>query len=213
MVSYAMNRDAAKQADNFGNFLDETGKYKGQFIMAEAVTSKKNTIGIEFTFRADDGREANYLTLWTHNADGKELQGFKVLNAILVCMRVPNIESQQRQIDKYDAAARGKVKVVADVFPDLMNKPIGLLLQKEAYQKNNGGVGHKLNIVAAFEANTELMSSELLAKKSTPEQLGKLVARLADKPLKTTAAQTNGDFYAEYDSAAGAPGQFDDIDF
>lgn len=204
MATYNFNSEAAKQADNFGNYIDETGKYKGEFIVAEAVTSKKGTTGIEFVFRSIDGREANYLTLWTHSADGKELQGYKTVNAIMACLRVGKIETEQRTIDKYDAAAGAKTQQACDVFPALTKKPIGVLLQREAYLKASGGTGYKLNIVAAFEANTELMAVELIAKKTVPEQLGKMVARLADKPLKQSAPahQATTDFYAEYDRIA-----------
>lgn len=213
MRNYNLNQESAKQADNFGNYLDETGKYKGTFIVAEAVTSTKGTEGIEFTFKSEDGREANYLTIWTHAKDGKELQGLKTLNAIMACMRLPKIEVAKMSIEKYDTNQRQKVQVVSDVFPALMKRPIGVLLQREAYQKTGGkGIGHKLNIVAAFEPQTELMASELIAKKTVPEQLGKMVSRLADKPLKASAAQATNDFYAEYDSSM-PPSDFDDVGY
>ncbi len=214
MRNYNLNQESAKQADNFGNYLDETGKYKGAFVIAEAVTSKKGTEGIEFVFKADDGREANYLTIWTHDKDGKELSGLKTLNAIMACMRLPKIEVVQASIEKYDSAQGRKVQIMADTFPSLTKRPIGVLLQREAYEKQGGkGIGHKLNIVAAFEPQTELMASELIAKKTVPEQLGKVVARLADKPLKNNSGQAASDAYSSYADNNMPPSDFDDIGF
>ena len=50
----------------------------------------------------------------------------------------------------------------------------------------------RMVITGVFQANTELTASEILDKKTKPEQLGKLVARLRHRPLKG-AKQANHD--------------------
>ncbi|SCX92674.1 hypothetical protein SAMN05216420_101355 [Nitrosospira sp. Nl5] len=186
MRSYDLNPEAAKQAEQ--GRISETGKYAGAFTRAEAVTSKKSTEGIEFTFRSADGRDADFLTLWTYNADGKELFGLKVLNALMTCMRVKQIKPVHAQIEKWMDG--GKQKTDADVFPELMNKPVGVLLQKEHYTKNDGSMGSKLNLVGCFEASTEMTASEILNKATKAERLGSIVSSLRDKalPAATTRA-------------------------
>lgn len=208
---YTLNADSARSAGQSGNYLSETGKYKGVLTRAEAVTSKKGTDGVEFSFRADDKREAEYLTLWTHNPEGKELYGLKMLNAIMTCLSAREIKPTEATVEKWDGSK--KVPTKATVFSGLMGKPIGLLLQKCEYRKSDGSIGHKLEIFAPFKADTEQTASEILDKVGA-SQLGRMVGVLADKPLMERAPR--GASSAEGSrSAAPAGGDFldDDIPF
>lgn len=203
--SYNLNAEQAKGAESRANRITESGQYTGRFTRAESVTSKKNTEGVEFAFEAENGQSADFLNLWTYNVDGKELFGLKMLNAIMTCMRVKTLTPQQAQVEKWSQEADGKVKVVATVYPDLMNKSIGLLLQKEAYAKQDGSVGYKFNVYGCFEPGTGMVASEILEKASKGEKLGRIAATLKDKPLDGSAPR-----------AAAAPvataGAFSDMD-
>lgn len=187
--SYNLNPEHAKSADSGGNRITETGKYIGKFIRAEAVTSKQKTEGLEFTFVSNAGQEADFLSCWTYNVEGKELFGLKVLNALMTCMKVRSIAPSEATIEKFDNGEKKQVKTT--IFRDLMDKPIGLLLQREAYEKNNGAEGYKFNIVGCFEASTELTASEILDKKTTPERLGRMVASLKDKPASKRSGSSH----------------------
>lgn len=200
--SYNLNAEAAKQADSMGNRITETGKYIGTFTRAEAINSKKGTEGIEFTFATNSGQSADFLTLWTFNTDGKELFGLKTLNALMTCMRVKTMAPTQGQVEKWDNGQ--KVKVMATLFPDLMGKQVGVLLQREPYEKQDGTTGYKFNIFAAFDAQSEMMASEILDKAGSPEKLGKLVATLQDRPMQKQAA-------GAAPAASGGAGRFDDM--
>lgn len=205
--SYALNTDSARGAGQSGSFISETGKYKGVFTRAEAVTSKKMTEGVEFTFRADDKREAEYLTIWTYNAEGKELYGLKMLNAIMTCIGAREIKPVDGVVDKWDGDKKSPTK--ATIFPALMGKPIGLLLQRAEYEKSDGSVGNKMEIFAPFKADTEQVASEVLDRITTPVLLPKMVSSLHDKPL-----QAKGRTHAQQPAPdAGAPNPFDDISF
>lgn len=203
--TYQLSIEHAKSADSGGNRITETGKYIGKFTRAEAVTSKQKTEGLEFTFVSNAGQEADFLSCWTYNVDGKELFGLKVLNALMTCMKVRGIAPSDATIEKFDNG--GKKQVKATVFADLMNKPIGLLLQREEYIKENDQTGYKFNIVGCFDPATELTASEILDKKTSPERLGRMVASLKDKP----AAKRSG---SSHPNAPGNDGGFsDDIPF
>ncbi len=179
MRTYDLNPEQAKQAESAR--ITETGKYVGVFTAAYGTESQKHTEGIEFAFKTDDGRTADFLTLWTYNADNKELFGLKVLNALMTCARVKRLAPAAGTIDKWENGQR--VKVAAQVFPDLTNKRVGLLLQREEYRKQDGSTGNKFNIVGAFDAESEMTASEILAKASKPEKLAGMVASLRDKLL------------------------------
>jgi hypothetical protein len=178
MRSYTIDPTLARQA-NANNYIDSTGKYIGAFTRAEAVTSKQKTEGVEFTFKSRDGQTADYLTLWTFNEKGEPLYGLKILNALLTCLRLRDIQPQAGSITNHDGSVRQ-----GQVFPALMNKPIGVLLQREAYVKSDGSDGYKFNIYAPFEAGTELTASEILDKETTPKKLGSIVATLRDRPAQ-----------------------------
>lgn len=176
--SYTLNPQAAKQA-GVSSYINETGPYVGVFKRAEAVVSKQKTDGIEFTFLSDDGRTCDFLNCWTYNEDGKELYGLKMLNALMACMRVRDIAPIEGSIRDRD----GNTKKTT-IFPELMDKPIGVLLQREEYEKNDGSIGFKFNIVGSYEAKSGMTASEILDKATKPVLMEQMVARLKDKPMQ-----------------------------
>jgi hypothetical protein len=188
--SYDLNTKSAAAADNTMSRIDETGKYVGTLTRAEAVTSKQGTEGVEFSFRADDGATADFLTLWTYNRAGDELPSLKVLNAMMTVLRAKTISPTPGQVERWDSDSRSRVKAAATIFPELTGKRIGLLLQREEYEKQNGDVGSKMNLYSVFDADSELTASEILSRKTQPEVLAKMVATLRDKPLKSRSTAT-----------------------
>jgi hypothetical protein len=207
MRSYNLNPEQAKQADNVGLRIADSGKYIGVFTRAEAITSKNDTEGIEFAFKATSNQEADFLTLWTHNKEGKEIYGLKQLNALMTCMKVRTLAPAQGQVEKWIDGA--KAKVSATIYPELMGKKIGLLLQREEYQKNDGTIGSKFSIYACFDADTELVASEILDKVVSPVKLPKILATLKDRPMQARPA--GGAPAAS--STAGLAEMADDIPF
>lgn len=175
--SYTLNAELARQV-GASLRITRSGKYAGRFTRAELVTSRQRSEGVEFTFESDDGQTADYLTCWTHNVDGRELYGLKVLNAILTCMRVREIVARPGKVADRQAGQRD-----ARVFPQLVDQPIGLVLQREEYQKQDGSVGWKFNVVAPFEVSSGLTAGEVLAQASEPVQLERMVAGLRDRTL------------------------------
>lgn len=181
--SYNLNPEHAKQADNQANRITETGKYVGTFTRAESIKSTKGTDGIEFAFKANDGRSADFLQLWTYNTDGKELYGLKMVNALMTCLKARSLTPTNAMVEKWDRDAGATGKLQATVYPELMSKPIGLLLQREEYEKQNGDIGHKFNIYGCFDSQTEMVASEILEKAAKAEKLPRIVQTLRDKPL------------------------------
>jgi hypothetical protein len=187
MSDYTLDPKAANQADVIFSKIEQAGKYLGQITRAEAVTSKKGTKGVDLSFKADSGETADYLTLWTHNADGKQIMGFNTLMAIMTCLRVKSLTAAPGLIEKYDQDQQKRVKVEVPLFKDLMDKPIGLLMHMEEYAKTAGGTAWKPVISAAFDKD-EFTASEILNKSIKPATLAKMVQALRDKPLKAGAA-------------------------
>lgn len=204
-MDYQLDTTAAKNADVIFSKIESKGKYFGTLTRAEQVTSSQGTKGVDLSFKADTGETADYLTLWTHNKDGKQLMGFNTLMAIMTCLRVRELKAQDGEIEKYDRDLQKRVKIIVPLFHDLMNKPLGLLIHMEEYAKTQGGTAWKPAISAAFDKD-EFTASEILAKAVKPETLPRMVQALRDRPLKNTPIN----------AAAGVPdmpSDFDDIGF
>lgn len=199
---YTLNPENAKQADTAGGRIDTTGKYIGEFTLAENVTSKKGTKGIEFSFKSNDGRSADYLTIWTVNHEGKEIFGRKILDQIMTCLKVRSIAPRSVTAEKYDRDIGERVPVTVDAFPDLMGKPIGLLLQAEPYEANDGTTKTRMVIAMPFEAATGFTASEILSNATTPSIMERRLETLKDRPMQSRRAG----------STAAAPAASDDFD-
>lgn len=201
--SYSLDPEQARQA-GVSNRITESGRYVGRFTRAEAIKSRQNTEGVEFTFETDDGQTADYLTCWTYNERGESLYGFKVLMAVMTCLRVKQLAPRQMQFQGRDGAR------VADGFPDLMDKPIGLLLQREEYAKQDGSTGFKFNIALPFDAASNLTAGEILGKATTPVALDKAQAALRDKPLQKRRETTHEYASGGHPANGGGLGDMDD---
>lgn len=209
---YQLDTTAARESDNFGGYLNETGKYTGKFIRAEVLVSKnKGTHGIGFTFEADN-KQTTRFDIWTMKPDGEHLQGFKALQAIMTVLRLRGIQPAQGTVDRYNYDTKATEKVQSQVFPDLTGKPIGLVLRNTEYAKvrdgrETGETGWRLELVAPFDTN-EFTASEILDKKTKPEKLANLVAMLQDKPLKSRPLAPSDNYAPAHHASSG----FDDMD-
>ena len=182
-MDYQLDTKAAKQADQLFARIEEKGKYLGVITRAEAIQSKKGTKGVGISFKADSGATADYLDFWTINADGKQLQGYNLLMAIMTCLRVKGLKASTGEIEKYDRDLQARTKVKAELFNELMGKPIGFLIHMEEYAKTDGSTAWKPAITAPFD-HAGFTASEILVQAQKPETLDKMVFALRDRPLK-----------------------------
>lgn len=186
---YTLNPEAARAGDAVSNFITETGKYIGKFTRAEKlVSSKAQTDGIGFTFKAQDGRECRF-DIWTQKQDGTPLPGLNTVNAMMTCLQLRELRATSQKVKRYDFDAKQDVEAVVPCFDALMNKDIGVLLRSEEYEKMfdgapTGETGWKMGIYAAFQAQTGLMATEILGRRTSPEMLSNVLVNLKDKPLR-----------------------------
>ena len=192
---YQLDTNAAREADSIGSYLTESGKYIGTFTRAEKLVSKnKGTHGIGFTFESSG--QTTRFDVWTMDANSKHLSGFNAVNAIMACMSLRGIKPAPGQVERYNYDTQQREKVQADVFPDLVGKPIGLVLQKTEYEKMRSGqltgeTGWRLELVAPFRAADEFTSSEILDRKTKQKKLASIVTMLKDRPLKKRPAHVS----------------------
>lgn len=202
-IEYNYNEQSAVKADDAASRIAEPGPYVGKFVRVEAIKSERTGAqGIAFAFEAP-GQGTTDFSLWTQGADGKPFFGMNMVNAIMFLLGVKSLKSVPGKVERYDEEAKARIEVDGDVFPDLCNKPIGIVLQKELYSKDNGGDGVRMNLYGLFQPETKLMMSEIKERKTTPVKLERLVKGLkvkdsrkarSDEPSQPSLGVATGDY-------------------
>lgn len=184
-MSYAVNRDGAIRASGTPR-ITVKGAYVGTFTRAEHTVSRRGTVGIDFSFVSEDGAVADFLTVWTQKSDGEELSGRALLDALMTCLAVRNLEPKRGRIEKYNADTREREMMDAVLYPELMDKKIGLLLIVEEYLGNDGSRKSKMMIAGAFEPQSQKTAREIW-EKAPAKALPALIAGLRDRLLPANA--------------------------
>ncbi|KUZ66844.1 hypothetical protein WI36_24050 [Burkholderia ubonensis] len=215
---YAVTREsaqAAREAENRTNFVNEKGKYVGQFTKAERIVASTGTEGIGFSFKGHDGVLSNF-SLYTRKKDGELLRDYGIVVSIMTVLGIREIQPKRSKIQEYDKEAGGVVERDGEQFVELLNKDIGCLFIMEEYERDGGGTGWGARLNAVFRASDELVASEILDRKTRPEKLPYLIESLRDRPLKKRTnghARPAGSRGAEDDYYGGHAGAPDDIPF
>jgi hypothetical protein len=212
-MGLTLKSDDARKADNFSTVIRDTGKYVGTITRAERLISERNTEGVGFSFKTDDGASANYLDVYTVKSDGSQLRGHSLVQAVLCCTRTKSAEEGNINFERWDSQSRRMVPATANGYPALMGKRIGFVLQKEiATHSITGEDTEKLNIVAVFEASTGLMASEILDQKTKGEKLENVVRMVMANPIRDTRKRKADTSRSAHPNQPGqnSPPPFDD---
>jgi hypothetical protein len=210
-MTYQLDTTEARKADNTGLFIHEIGKYIGKFTQAEDIASQRTgTKGLALSFETNEGQKAR-LSIYTIKANGEKIMGYQVLMAIMTCLQLRSANPAQGTVTHWNPDTRQEEKAQGTIYPDLQNKPIGLLLETEDYAKQTGGTGTRMVIKSVFQAQTELTASEILDRKTKPEQLARMVATLRHRPIKNSNAAAGGP-PAGHPASDGGGGYGDDSD-
>lgn len=213
-MSLDLDTNLARQADRVNSTIKETGKYIGVITRAEKLLSKKGTEGLGLSFKSNNDETANYLDLYTVNAEGKKLPSMNIVQAILCCTRTKSVNEGTIQFEAWDKDAGKVIKKSANGYPDLIGKPIGLLLQKElATNEQTGEDTERMVIYGVFEPSSELTASEILDKKTSPEVLPKMLTSLMARPVNDRREKKAGSKQqSSNQSNQQSSGSFDDFE-
>ncbi len=188
MTTYTRDDQLAVQPEtNFGGRIETSGAYVGRLTLAKERTAKTGTQGIEFNFEADDGRVARYLTLWVARANGEKIEyPFSLLSALMACLDVKSIESTTETIDEWNTASGMMAPTEAQTFPARMNKPSGILLQREE-REWEGKTYVSMKIVQFFDPRDRSTPSEIISGKRSGQALEKMVTNLRETVVRADA--------------------------
>jgi len=210
MTTFIRDDKLAVQPEaGFGAKIETSGAYVGRFTLAKERIARTGTIGIEFSFEADDGQMARYLTLWVARASGEKIEyPYGLLSALMVCLDVDRVDTTPATVDEWDQSVGARVPTRVDAYAALMNKPIGIVLQREE-RVWEGKTYVSMKIVEFFAPEDRRTPAEILADTHAAQALGKLVANLREKIVRTDAPPVN----AEGGPATGGVFIEDDIPF
>jgi hypothetical protein len=207
---YALNTQAARQADERFGRIEQHGAYTGVFLRAEDITSRNGARGIDFEFETAEKQSATF-SVWTFDRQGKEIpSSMKLVSAMLTCFALRNIEPQAVRVKKWNRDVGARQEMDVEGFPMLMNKPIGVLFDTEDYQKNDGSLGSRVVLAGFYRAADGLMAGEILDKKVTGAQLQKFIGTLRHRPMRQAQSQQS----RQPEMAGAGGGSFDyDVPF
>lgn len=214
---FNLDPNAARAADNKSAFIDEAGKYIGTFTRAEYMEKPQTgSTGIGLTFKSREGAEAQFYVNLSYQHGQRNKAGHELVNAIMACLQLRHVGSPQPvKVEKWNSDAKQREQVSVQGFPELMGKPIGLLIQLEIEKNSEKGLPRP-TIYAPFSAESEKTASEVLDQNCrTPAKLEKMVQAVMAKPLidrRPAGARgaATGDDYAAH---AGQPTpNYDDFD-
>ena len=205
-----LNADDARKGDTVSNVLRDSGKYVGTITRAEKLLSRNNVEGLGLSIKTDDGYSASYLDVYTVRlSDGERLRGYHLVQAILACLKLRDVEEGTIEADKWDSLARTQVRTKLQGYPALMGKRIGVLLQREiSTNQNTGEPSDRLNLIGVFDPTTELTASEILGGKTEPKRIREYEKLLERTPVLDRRKRANAAAASAPRAASGA--EFDD---
>lgn len=212
-MDLTLNTQQAREAGNISERITESGYYEGIITRAELVTSKQGTRGVELAIKTDDGATADYLSLWMKNASGDELYGLKAVQSLLVCLKLRACPAGEIHAMKFDKSANKSVDTLLSGYPAMMDKRIGLVLQKELYSKNDGKEGEKFNIISFAEAGTRYSAAEILDKAIDAVAIEKALHWLEKNPTKDGRKKPSATHTPAMRTVAAEDGFDNDIPF
>lgn len=163
---YVLDVELAKAGSQMGGgLIDESGAYKGVITEAKQFQGDNGASGIELSFEREDGAKANYIKLYEKKNNGALGFGVKQIQAIMACMKLRAVNNLAE-----------------------LHKPVGLILQREDYVKNDGSTGFSMKLVAPFDPQTQKTAKEIL-ENSEANTVMKILSTLKDKPAKQQAYQ------------------------
>lgn len=178
-ISYDYDEQSAVKADDAANRIAEAGPYVGKFTKVFQIETAKGGAGLTFEFESPGNGHSTF-TIYIHDKDGKPQFGDSIKNAIMFLVGVKKLTSVPGTAEIWQDGEKAEQDV--ETFPELCNKPIGLVMQKELYVTGKGSRdGVRFGLYGLFQPETKLMMSEIKEKKTTPVKLDRLLKGLKVK--------------------------------
>ena len=185
---------AADKADVRGPArIDTSGMYLGKLTTVYAITASTGTKGLQLEFKDNAGASAE-IKLYHTKADRTRTQGYDQIQALLRLLGLTKLKGVAGVARQYVNGAWDE-EAAATVYPDLCNKPIGVVLRKRLYDGKKGD-GFSFDLEHFFDAATGQTGSERAAGKPAAK-IAQALLTLKDKderrPRQTVPASVADD--------------------
>lgn len=196
-MEFTLNKKAAIDADkNSGMYIKESGPYVGQFTKVWEYHAKSGAVMLNFEFESDQGEKTGRMGLCVQKKDGGHALGADMVQSLMACLKVKSAKPVQKGNET--------------IYPDLMNKQIGVIMQAE-----NDGQYINMNIKHFFNWETKQFGSEIMEQKPA-EKYEKMAHYYTEKeviPYNTGGQQSVPQSYNEtVNDIAGSMPEIDDSD-
>jgi hypothetical protein len=168
--------------------VTKTGPYVGRIKRAYVSKTSKGAQMFNVDFETDDGRKARTHVCITKK-DGTASFGEEVVHALMVVLGVGRMQAVQRRITMQNGES-----MEVPFFTDLINKRVGLFLQRENYEGKDKEERFNMTLITPFDAKTQQCAKEII-ENLPANRIAELTQTMKDKPAKPAQ------------SAASAPSQ------
>lgn len=179
-----LNAAEAKAYDNRGGFINEAGKYVGKFesvIWHESDNGKGKSENIILNFISESKEKARFYVNLSYWGGTPNERGSQSIQAILACLRLRDSgDTTPTILKEWSKDAQGEIDVQRQVFLNMSNKPIGIVVQMV---HDDGQEKPSANLYSVFEPSSEMVASEILDQAIQPVKLAKVMEYIANKPL------------------------------
>ncbi len=182
MSNFEYDPAAAGKADDWANRINESALYIGKLTRADAtVSSSKGTKGINFEFTLPNGAQTTF-SVWHEKEDGSRIDmGYNKVQALMTILGLRSLKTAEGKVSVWDMDEKKRVEVDGEVYPDLIDKDIGVALEKELTTGGSGQDSYRMNLASFFRAKDKFTASEIRDKKTKAEQIEKILKSLRTK--------------------------------
>ena len=190
-----------KRARSVGSntYISRSGDYLGTIELARLYESKNKATMLSLDFLSQNKEQANIL-MCIYAKNGDETFQKAILDSLMTVFKLRQTKAVQGRYKGKDGTEQTGL-----LLPDLMHKPVGLLLQNcpEEYMDQNGDirVANRLNLLTPFDPVTRQNAREILDKVDATAVDARLNT-LKDKELKKLNPQSQG-----FDNTSNPPPQ------
>lgn len=179
---YDLDKQAAIDASRGSKFIQASGAYIGLLKFVWGGKSDKGSERVSLVFAEDSGLSLT-TDIYTFGANGDKLHGFGLVNAIMTCTSTRKTSPVRGDVTRWDFQAGTDLVFKEDIYPELMGKRVGLLIQMEEYE-TNGQVKTKPAVIGAFDPTTHMVAAEILTKAQVAKTFDGQVKWLEANPVR-----------------------------
>ena len=164
---FQYNQDSAITSGE-SSYINQSGAYVGRITAAKWINARQSQAqALELSFESQNGQKANFISLYHTKADGSpNAYGIAHINAIMGLTGLQALTNIPKGSD--------------NICPELINKPIGFVLQKVLFNKANGEESYKFELIFPYGAKTGKTLKEAVNNEPA-ERVNQVIATLHDK--------------------------------